>query len=191
MRVLLYAPVLLLSACASVPNPRTPAPDAAVRESFLSSHPDWRIEGRVAYSHLGKGGSARIVWQQDGEQADVRLTAPLAVGSVHIRLSPDSAQILDADGRLLAQGTPDSVFMQALHTPVPTSGLAAGLRAFWPDLPQLSEAAMTGSVAVDGWRWQYLEWQDAPVRLPRKIELTRGETRLRILIDVWQELPHD
>ena len=191
MRVLLYAPVLLLSACASVPNPRTPAPDAAVREAFLSSHPDWRIEGRVAYSHLGKGGSARIVWQQDGEQADVRLTAPLAVGSVHIRLSPDSAQILAVDGRLLAQGTPESVLMQALQTPVPAAGLPAGLRAFWPDMPESTEAAMAGSVTVDGWQRQYLEWQDAPVRLPKKIELTRGETRLRILIDSWQASPDE
>jgi outer membrane lipoprotein LolB len=191
LRVLFYAPVLLLSACASVPDPHTPAPDAAVREAFLASHPDWRIEGRVAYSHQGKGGSARLVWLQDGEQADVRLTAPLAAGSVHIRLSRDSAEIIDADGRLLAQGTPESVFMQVLQSPVPTNALPAGLRAFWPDLPPLTEAALTGSVTVDGWRWQYLEWQDAPVRLPRKIELTRAETRLRILIDVWQELPHD
>ncbi len=182
-------PVLLLSACASVPGPRTPALDAVAREAFLASRQDWRFEGRVAYSHLGKGGSARIVWQQDGDHADVRLTAPLAVGSVRIRLSPDSAQILAADGRLLAQGTPDSVLMQALQTPVPATGLPAGLRAFWPDMPQSTEAAMAGSVTVDGWRWQYLEWQQAPVRLPRKIELTRGETRLRILIDAWQELP--
>lgn len=125
-------------------------------------------------------------WQQDGDLSDVRLTAPMAAGSVHIRLSPDSAQILGADGRLLAQGTPDSVFMQAMQTPVPAAGLQAGLRAYWPDMPESTAAAMSGSVMIDGWQWRYLEWQEAPVRLPRKIELTRGETRLRILIDAWQ-----
>lgn len=145
----------------------------------------------MAYSHLGKGGSARILWKQDGDHADVRLTAPLAAGSVHIRLSPDSAQVIDDGGRLLAQGKPESVLMQALQTPVPAAGLPAGLRAFWPDMPESTEAAMAGSVTVDGWQWQYLEWQDAPVRLPKKIELTRGETRLRILIDSWQVSPDE
>ena len=162
-----------------------------MREAFLAAHPVWRIEGRVAYSHLGKGGSARMEWRQDGDLSDVRLTAPMAAGSARIRLSPDSAQIFAADGRLLAQGTPDSVFMQALQTPVPAAGLTAGLRAYWPDMPESTAAALAGSVTVDGWQWRYLEWQQAPVRLPRKIELTRGETRLRILIDAWQEPSDD
>lgn len=188
MKALLCVSVLFLSACVSVPKPPAPVWDTAAREAVLASHPDWRFDGRVAYSHLGKGGSAQIVWQQNAERADIHLTAPLALGSVRIRLTPDSAQILDADGQLSLEGAPDDVFMRILNTPVPKSGFSAGLRAYWPEAPELTGAAMAGAVTVDGWQWRYLEWQESPVRLPKKIELRRGETRLRILIDAWQEL---
>lgn len=188
MRTFLLACLLLLSACASVPASRMPAVDAAARSAFLASHPDWRMHGRVAYSHQGKGGSARIDWKQDAKQAEIRLSTPLALSAFSVRLTADWAQIRAADGKLLAEGAPGDIFMQVLNSPVPDSGFSAGLRAFWPDAPQLTESALAGDVVVDGWHWRYLEWHESPVRLPKHIELTRAETRLRILIDDWQEL---
>ena len=189
MRVFLCISMLMLSACASVPEPPTPVPDVTARAAFLASHPNWRIDGRVAYSHQGKGGSARMIWVQKTDHAEILLSAPLSMATVAIRLSADSAQIRDAEDKLLAEGTPSDVFMRILSSPVPDSGFAAGLRAYWPDVPESTRSALAGLVTIDGWQWRYLEWQDFPARLPKKIELTRGETRLRILIDDWQELP--
>lgn len=177
---------VLLSACASLPPA---APDPAGRAAFLQAHPAWQLQGRVAYSHQGKGGSARIVWRQSGEAADILLSAPLASASMQIRLAAGSAQIVDGNGKVRLEGTPDSVFVQALGVSVPAADLPAGLRAFWPQSPQMTAAASAGALDLDGWHWRYLAWHDTPVRLPREIEVTRNGTRLRILIDAWEALP--
>lgn len=176
----------LLSACASSP----PAmPDPAGRAAFLQAHPAWQLQGRVAYSHQGKGGSARIVWRQNGEAADILLSAPLASASVRIRLAAGSAQIVDGAGKVRFEGAPESVFVQALGVTMPADDLSAGLRAFWPQSPEMTAAASSGALDLGGWHWRYLAWQDAPVRLPREIEVTRDGTRLRILIDAWEAAP--
>lgn len=176
----------LLTACASLP----PAvPDPAGRAAFLQAHSAWQLQGRVAYSHQGKGGSARIVWRQNGEAADILLSAPLASASIRIRLAAGSAQITDGHGKVRFEGAPESVFGQALGVPVPASDLPAGLRAFWPRSTEMTAAAEAGALDFDGWHWRYLAWHDTPVRLPREIEVTRDGTRLRILIDAWETNP--
>ena len=178
--------VALLSACASLPPP---VPDPARREAYLRAHPDWRLQGRVAYSYQGKGGSARVDWRQFGEHAYILLSAPLAAGSVRVRLEAGSAQIIDAGGKVLFEGAPEQVFAQALGATLPASDLPAGLRAFWPQAPEMTTAALAGALDLHGWQWRYPAWHDQPARLPKEIEVSRGEARLRILIDAWEALP--
>jgi outer membrane biogenesis lipoprotein LolB len=179
----------MLSSCASVPEPQQTVIDSASRSALMTTHQNWRFEGRVAYSHLGKGGSAQIIWLQKAEVSDIKISAPLAIGSARIVLTPDSAQFIDSKGKVVAEGDPDAVFLQVLQTPVPKRWFANGLRAFWPDNPELTASALAGQVLVDQWQWRYLEWQNSPIFLPKQIEIKHDETRVRILIDSWQELP--
>jgi outer membrane biogenesis lipoprotein LolB len=189
LRALLCLAVAMLSSCASVPEPQQPVIDSASRSAQMATHQNWRFEGRVAYSHQGKGGSAQIVWLQKAEVSDIKISAPLTVGSARIVLTPDSAQFIDSKGKVVAEGDPDAVFLQVLQTPVPKRWFANGLRAFWPDNPELTGSALAGQVLIDQWQWRYLEWQNSPIFLPKQIEIKHDETRVRILIDSWQELP--
>ncbi len=191
MRALLCLAVVMVSSCASVPKLQPQAIDSAARNALMATHQNWRFEGRAAYTHQGKGGSAQITWLQKAELSDIKLTAPLGVGSARILLGPDSAQFFDSKGKLVVQGDPDTVFLQALKTPVPNRWFANGLRAFWPDNPDLTASALAGQVHIDLWHWRYLEWHAPPFSLPKLIEIKHGETRVRILIDVWQDLPNE
>ena len=66
--------VALLAACGTAPRrPPAPAVDRAQalalqaqRQAQLEAIPAWSMQGRIAVSVDGKGGSGRLDWQQQG-----------------------------------------------------------------------------------------------------------------------------
>lgn len=191
MKFLVLPALLILTGCASVANRQIPVQNEAQRTEYLAAHEDWAFSGRLAFAHAGKGGSARIRWQQTGGTSDVRISGPLAMGSAHLRFDTIQAQILDAAGQPVKTGTPEALLAELLQVPAPLPALPQGLRAFWPGMPERDAAASAGLVRIAEWSWRYADWRYVPVRLPGQIEVERGETRLRLVIDQWQELPRD
>ncbi len=182
--------LLFLAGCISAPiQTDTPKLDAA-RVQYLTAHANWAFSGRMAYSHEGKGGTAHIQWQQTGSVSDVRISAPLAIGSVRIRFDADNAQLFDANGRELRAGKTEALLQELLQMPMPSGELVNGLRAFWPQSPEQNATAAQGELTLADWTWSYANWRSEPIRLPGKIEIHRGQTRLRIVIDQWRELPN-
>ena len=191
MKNLVFPVLLLLAGCASVANRPNPVQNEAERVEYLKAHANWAFTGRLAYAHAGKGGSARIRWQQNGEVSDIRVTGPLAMGSTHLRVNAGQAQILDAGGQPVKSGPSEALLAELLQIPGPLPALHQGLRAYWPENPEWNASASAGSVRIADWDWQYAEWRDEPVRLPGTVVVERGQTRLRLVIDQWQVQPHD
>lgn len=187
MRTLCLCALLALGACRSLPERGVPAPSMAGREAVLAARTGWGFSGRVAYSRAGQGGSARIDWRQTGPVSEVRLSGPLAAGSVRLRVEDGRAQVFDAAGDLVTEGEADAVFAQWLAAPLPAADLVAGLRAYWPDSPERTAAALSGSVRLQGWEWRYSAWWPAPAALPKQLEVQAGEARLRVVIEQWRE----
>lgn len=191
MKNLVFPVLLLLAGCVSVADRPNPFQNEAERVEYLKANANWAFTGRLAYAHAGKGGSARIRWQQNGEISDIRVAGPLAMGSAHLRLNADQAYFLDAGGQPVKSGPPEALLAEFLQIPGPLPALPEGLRAFWPENPQWNASASAGSVRIADWSWHYAEWREEPVRLPGTVVVERGQTRLRLVIDQWQELPHD
>ena len=190
MRFAVFLLGLLLTACASTPKHvgLDPAQNRA-RDAYLQSHPDWSFRGRMAYSHQGQGGTAQVSWRQSGKQAEIVLSGPLSLGAVTIRLDAGTAHLYDASGRLLQSGETEPLLQQTLKVAMPVTSLLDGLRAYWPqhaDIPYLSDA--NAAIEADGWQWRYQEWYPAPVRLPKKLEATRADSRIRLIVDQWSEV---
>ena len=181
---------LMLSACASLQkSPDLDAAQRLARDSYLKTHPDWSFKGRLAYSHQGQGGTAQVHWRQSGRQSEIMLSAPMGIGSVKIRMDPSTAQVFDASGRLLQSGETQQMLQQVLHVAMPVASLMNGLRAYWPEhatVPYLTDAS--AGIDADGWQWRYQEWVEEPVRLPKKLETSRADSRLRLIIDQWLEV---
>ena len=82
--------------------PGLPAAEAearqAARESALARQPQWTLQGRVAISSGGKGGSGRIDWQQDGTRYQVALSAPVTRQSWRLTGGEGSARLEGVDG---------------------------------------------------------------------------------------------
>ena len=122
---------LLLSACVSVPK-QVEISEAGKSErlQYLSKHPSWAFNGRLAYSHQGNGGSAKVNWLQTKLDTKVTLSTALNLGSVLFTEQNGVAQIRTSDGTL-KQGEPEELMQELLNTPLPYSIIALGLRADW------------------------------------------------------------
>lgn len=182
---------LVLSACATAPKQSSiSGADISARAGYLQAHPSWAFHGRLAYSHLGEGGSVKAQWQQNRDGTELRLSSALNMGSAVLTVKQGVARISSSDGSV-RQGDPELLLQELLDSPVPYSMLVQGLRADWAGIPGASITWQDGlpmQVDASGWQWQYQEWSSNPAVLPRKIEVSQGQTRLRIVIDQWLEV---
>ena len=206
--LLLAAVTLAMTACTTVGTQKTPAPAVvetvsaaaaeaeAARVAALRAQPDWTFQGRVAVSKGKDGGSGRIDWRQEGPRYVVELSAPVTRQSW--KLSGDSHR---EGGRLegLAGGPragedAQALLLDATGWDIPVNQLPDWMRG----LPTVGgEAQETIERDAEGrprriqqWGWliQYLDWYPAePGRaaLPRRIEASRGDAKVRLLVDQW------
>ncbi len=173
---------LALAGCATVSTPVTSPEAQRLRQAYVDSHPNWAFSGRLAYTHDGKGGTAQIFWQQTGSKAELRLNAPLSLGSARIVFTPEYAQLFDGAGNQVQSGPTAQLLESLLGVPVPVEDFARGIRGGF---------SVPGAQAMDGWQWQYGKWASSPALLPTQIELRRNQSRLRLVVDRWQELGND
>jgi len=208
IRALLLAAMLSgLSACTTVGTQKTPAPDVAytvspaaeraeaARVQALRAQPEWSFQGRVAVSRGRDGGSGRIDWDQQGDAYQVQLSAPVTRQSW--QLHGDAAQ---GNGRLegLQGGTREgadarTLLLEATGWDIPVNQLPDWTRGLvvqgrGESSLQRDAEGRPRRLEQAGWVVQYLDWypaQDGRQVLPRRIEASRGDARVRLVIDQW------
>lgn len=184
---------LLLSGCATTP----PAPPASNQQAWtqrqqqLQCAAQWSLQGRMALAAQGKGWSARLAWQQHGDDFDMRLSGPLGWGG--FRLRGDRAHVnLSGDGKSYDfQESPERVIQREFGYDIPVSGLRywmLGINA--PDEPfsyQLNPWGQPQQLQQSGWTIDYAEYfaGDA-VGLPKRLTMIRPGVRIKVLVDGWQ-----
>ena len=194
--------LLLLAGCATAP-PREPLPPAqreaavarqAAREAVLADADSWSLDGRIALSNHGRGGSGSIEWQQHGDAYTVSLAAPITGKSW--RLVGEAGGLVRLEG--LDGGTrtgrdATALLRAATGWEIPVAALVDGVRG--------ARAEAGGEVALgftadgrlarleqDGWTLDYDRWQQpagSAVELPTRINAGRGEANVRLVIDHW------
>lgn len=193
---------LVLAACASVP-PQPPAVDDPVlratfeaaqqdREQRLRADADWSLAGRIAASNAGRGGSGRIEWQQDGTGFEVSISAPVTRQSWRLEGGRGHAVLEGAEGGARHGTDARLLLLEATGWDVPVHAFPAWMRGLRAE--QLGPAAIDYGVdglplyiEQDGWRIEYL-WpatDGVQEALPRRMEATRGEARVRLVADAW------
>lgn len=197
---------LSLAACTSVGTQKSAPPDVAysvspaaeraeaARVQALRARPDWAFQGRVAVSNGKEGGSGRLDWNQQGAGYHVQLSAPVTRQSWVLQGEPGGAARLEglqggpregADARLL--------LLEATGWDIPVDGLPDWIRGLVPEGGTDAGLQRDGEgrprrLQQDGWDVQYLDWYppgaDRPA-LPRRIEASRGQAKVRVLVDQW------
>lgn len=196
----------LFAACATAP-PRAPAvEDPALRAAYeaaqqareqaLSGDTDWTLSGRIAVSNAGRGGSGRLDWEQQGEGFQVSVSAPVTRQGWRLSAGPDGAMLEGVEGGPRHGFDARILLLEATGWDVPLRALPAWIRglresALGPARIEYGTDGLPRYMEQDGWRIQY-HWPAAPADgaratpvLPDRVEATRGEARVRLVVDQW------
>ena len=196
------AACLLLAACAGGPVRESPLQAGspaqlqaqAARAAVLEAHPRWTLQGRVAVSNGRDGGSGRIEWHQDGAHFDVSLSAPITRQSWRLSGDGRSARLEGLDGGPREDSDAERLLHAATGWEIPVGALAAWLRASTAN--GLGDGTLLfgadgrlARIEQAGWTIDYAGWQPQPalgIDVPQRLTASRGEARVRLVIDSWQ-----
>lgn len=202
-RSLLAASLLVFVACASRQIKQLPPLDPALataqqgqREAKLVPLAAWSLQGRVALSNGHDGGSGRIDWKQDGPRYDVVLSAPITRQSWRLSGDADSAQLEGLEGGTRNGADATSLLLEATRWEIPVAALASWVRGVRADATHGVAVIRYGSdgrlarIEQEGWVIDYGDWRASAVpgiELPNRLNASRGDARVRLIVDRWSE----
>lgn len=182
----------VLAGCATTSAPRSAAAVAPYRDAL-------DLAGRIAinYSRDGKQESlsGKFTWRQTAANTDVTLISPTGQTVAVINVAPGSATLKRSGEPTRTASDLDSLTRQTLGWTLPVSGLRDWLQGYAVAADGSRFAASPASDTVvtrDGWKLDYVSWQDetAAVPQPKRIDVTRialgqqvDDMSIRIVID--------
>lgn len=189
--------LLMLTACATTPAPRTMLPPEAQLE-LLRGLPEFSLNGRVVIRSGTQGGEpASMAWQQVGEQTTVRLSGPLGMGSLTVSWRPGALRLTGGKGEDFVDAEAEQVLVEQLGFMPPFEALR-----FWvmglpapgelPTQHSVADSGRTSELVQQGWqirydeRWMSVAAGESGVELPRLLTVTRDDLRLRLVVEKWK-----
>lgn len=175
-------PALLLAACAQ--SPITPAPQSGGQPAALTA---FRAEGKLAWSHAGKGDSARFVWTYREPQQRIDLLTPLGSVAASIKAKPGDVSLDTADSRFTASSL-ENLTLRIFEMPLPLTGMeywAQGLPV--PGIPYTEEILPEGKrITQRGVVLDYPRWITVNGRaLPEHVNVSDASVSLKLRIGEW------
>jgi outer membrane lipoprotein LolB len=189
-----------LAGCANLPPPRTGG-SAVVQPHTYSESVD--ISGRFSaqFEHNGKpeSWSGNFTWAQTPQNTTVALQSPLGQTLATIVTDTTSATLIQSGQAPRSAANVDALAEEALGWPLPISNLREWLQAYTIGADGkrvLATPASNATIAApDGWRINYLSWQDdnevGMQNVPKRIDMERetdqaGRVAMRLVITSWQ-----
>jgi len=182
----------VLAGCATTSAPRSTTAVAPYRDTL-------DLAGRIAinYSRDGKQESlsGKFTWRQTAANTDVTLISPTGQTVAVINVTPTSATLKRSGEPTRTASDLDSLTRQTLGWTLPVSGLRDWLQGYAvaADGSRFSASPASDTVVTrDGWKLDYVSWQDdsAAVPQPKRIDVTRialgqqvDDMSIRIVID--------
>ncbi len=185
--------LLALAGCVSAPPAKTPSLlPWAQRRAQLQSLDPFGLSGRVAVAAGQAGFSAHLSWEQSGARSTVQLDGPLGVGGIHVVANGATLSVENSKGQHLESGEARAELRDKLGFEPPLTSLR-----YWvlgvpdPGMPStetLDAEQRLEALEQDGWHISYSAYTSAGGRwLPQRLALTRGDVRVRLLVDHWQD----
>ncbi|MEV4783601.1 outer membrane lipoprotein LolB [Burkholderia sp. LMU1-1-1.1] len=182
----------VLAGCATTSAPRSTTAVAPYRDTL-------DLAGRIAinYSRDGKQESlsGKFTWRQTAANTDVTLISPTGQTVAIINVTPTAATLKRSGEPTRTASDLDSLTRQTLGWTLPVSGLRDWLQGYAvaADGGRFSASPASDTVVTrDGWKLDYVSWQDesAAAPQPKRIDVTRialgqqvDDMSIRIVID--------
>ncbi|MDX9885820.1 lipoprotein insertase outer membrane protein LolB [Thauera sp.] len=181
------AAALALAACAPIVPRETPS--AALRPLM----PAFLLDGRLSATDGRQAASGRVEWEHAPQTDRLTLLSPLGQIVARLDSDPAGARLLSADGTRRDAPSADALLPEVLGIEVPSARLPRWVQGAPDAGAQIRERDALGrpQLVIDqGWRIDYLAYaDDRSDALPARLDISRGEARIRLIIDSWTALP--
>jgi len=193
MRAAVCAALLLLSGCATLPEP-APAGGWESAKARLQALEHWTLDGRVAVAASGEGFSGGLSWKQAGVRAEVELRGPVGGPVLAIRVDGDRFSVTDPQGETFDGERAKALVAERVGSDLPISELRywlIGVPAPGTSFEEtLGADARLATLDQAGWHIRYDRYRSAgDLVLPAKLDITQGALRLRVAVSDWHLVP--
>ncbi len=189
LRALLFPALLVISACASNPQPAIPT-DLAANQQALAALQQWTVRGRAALTLDGRAEQLGFYWQQNRELATLTLSGPIGWGRYQLAYNLDSGETRLTEGFDKLDDAERQAIANRLQT-LPMAQLSDWLLGLCtdcgPDQTSYDATGMVKSYQNDRWQVSYTAFQNAnALTLPRRLSFSGPQTEGKLLLKDWQ-----
>lgn len=188
--------LLWLAGCRTVPQPVAPrapeqvAADWPARRAQLQARTDFTVQGRIGVAAGSDGFNGKLRWVQTGLRSAVSLDGPLGVGGVRIIDDAGALSLTTPSGEALDSQAAHDELVRRLGFEPPLGSLRFWLQGVpdpgTPSVESPNAQGYLGSLVQSDWTVSiaaYMQTAEGP--LPQKLTMTRGDVRVRLVLDGW------
>lgn len=187
---------LLLAGCAGLDRHEdvTTVVIPPVREQAgIASEPPYVLIGRLAVNARQHRFSGGIRWQHTGSSDEIYLFSPLGQMVAEIFRDQAGVRLITSEPAIYQAQNAEYLTSQVLGWELPLAGMQFWVRGtHFPGTvaeKDLDKNKRTLAIRQDGWRIVYQDYYlaqgDAPA-LPRLLEFSRMDVKIKLIIDQWQ-----
>lgn len=173
MRSWLLPVLLLLGACAQL-------------ETRVPQDVRFDLSGRLAVRYGNEAFTGNLAWRHAGSADELLITSSLGAGVARLVREGEHIVLTTAEPREYRGTDAEALTAEVLGFRVPVAGLADWVRGRPGQTASNVEHGEDGrlrSLEQDGWRVEYLEYQE---RLPSRMRLSYPGIELRLAISEWK-----
>ena len=192
--------LLMLSGCSlfSEPGPES-APEGVSltwqsHQESISTLSTWSITGKLAIFLKDERETANLYWEQNGDNYNIELTSFIGIRILTIKKNERGVEIVNTSGDKFTGNNAEQLIQEiAPGLNLPVSALQQWIKGNPVDATYtLNEQQRVNKLVgkdIDNVSWEvsYQQYQYfSGIALPRKLNLTRSNFRLKIAINQWQ-----
>lgn len=155
---------------------------------------DFGLIGRVSVKADKHGFSGGVHWRHTDISDELLLFSPLGQTVAQIDRGPEGVHLITSEQKTYYASSVEDLTEDVLGWRLPLSGLQFWVLGthfpFTMSEKDLDASGRTVAIRQDGWRITYLDYFSQPVPtyniLPRVVELSRVDLKLRLVIDDWK-----
>lgn len=194
--LLLFTLVLMLGACSNLHQRETLefGGDASAWQTHrkaVTPLDSWTLQGKLGVRAPTESGSGTVLWLQQQEQYDIRLSGPLGRGATRIQ-GNDRGVTLDIAGQPpVSASSAEALLEQQVGWRLPVEHLLWWVRGLpapgSPSRLQLNPDSQLARLAQAGWTVEYSRYQQIDgVQLPQRLQLSGYDMLLTLVITRWE-----
>jgi outer membrane lipoprotein LolB len=167
-----------------------PRVDWLERRDMLREIEEFRMEGRLALNTGRRGYSGTVSWEQNDDIVDFRFRGPFGFGGFRIHGDLDQLRVKTTAGEEFLLRDPELEMTERFGWSLPVHSMR-----YWilgvsdPGLPAQEVPDGEGlleSMEQAGWVVNFDAYGEIDgLMLPRRLDMERGEVRIRVMSDRW------